>query len=1189
MMKLLARIPVALVLLAGAAHASASLLDETPRFRVLGSADGLPSETVFAMAQDHSGYLWVGTADGLARFDGVEFRVYQQRLRDPGSLPSNVIQALHVDATGRVWVGTERGGLSVLAPGQADFGHYRRSTHPAIQLDDVWAITSTADGAIWFGGYGGGLYRLDPADDQMQVFQPRDEDSSALASPHVLALAVDAAGALWVGGSNGLQRWTGSGFERVDGMRSKMILSLSPGPDGGLWVGSSSGLDYRDSSGRIGPAPASAGLENRGVTAVLADGADSLWIATRSGLHRWQHGRLREQVLPSPRGHAPLARGVFELLQDHEGGLWFASIGGGLLRLPPGWQDFSVLRTDPQRTSSLSSPAPMAMATGDADTLWVVGKDGGLDRLDPHTGRVQRLLADSDALPNRRLSAVVQTKDGAVWLGHHLGLSRYQPDTGQLAHWLARDDTEAPAQGPIDLLIDDGAGGLWLSAFGGGIERRDRNGKVLAWHRPGDGSGMVDAHTEQMLRGADGALWIASASGLARRDDASGRIEPVAGGPQGRVHAFAFDGADALWTHSLGALDRYRIEGGALVLEKRVDGAQGLPEVEAGGLLVDASGDVWLTTRRGLWRYRSADGHWRNYGVRDGLSSQEFIDRPALQLADGVIAAASLDSLVLFHPQRLFEASGRPRLRLQHAYLQRDGEKRWLDPAAGLQLRHGDRELHVAARLVSFGDPDAHRYRFWLQGHDEGWIESGALGERVYSLLPAGNYRLLIDGAGSSGEWSDAPLEIPIVVAPAWWNSTAARVAQAAVLLLLLLGLWRLQRRRLARRHAHELAERERQWALRTSEGKSRFLATLGHEIRTPMTGVLGMTELLLRSDLSDRQRGHAAAIQRSGELMLRLLNDALDLSRIESGKLPLETRPFDLARLVQEVAEQQRALVEARGLRFELQIDASVPRWRQGDLLRLKQVLLNLSGNAIKFTEHGFVALRLLAADPGFEVQVADSGPGLNEEQRARLFQRFEQADGAATARLHGGSGLGLAISQELVAAMGGHIVVESRPGQGSCFRVRLDLPVVQDRFAPDEAAGEAVTAQPGRSLLLVEDDATVAEVMDELLAAAGYRVSHAGHGLAALGELATQSFDLAILDLDLPGIDGLTLARMLREQGRQLPLLALTARSDPAAEPDALAAGFNRFLRKPVDLPTLIAAIEVLCEPSHADRLPV
>ena len=271
----------------------------------------------------------------------------------------------------------------------------------------------------------------------------------------------------------------------------------------------------------------------------------------------------------------------------------------------------------------------------------------------------------------------------------------------------------------------------------------------------------------------------------------------------------------------------------------------------------------------------------------------------------------------------------------------------------------------------------------------------------------------------------------------------------------------------------------------------------------------------------------------------------------------------FALRPLLDDVAGLMAPVAERKGLAFVEGVAADAPQALHGDRMRVQQILLNLVGNAVKFTDTGHVALETFALQPqGVRLVVADSGPGLDAAQRARLFRRFEQADGARTAARHGGSGLGLAISQELAAAMGGRIWVESEPGKGTRFIVDLPLPAA----ALPAPSPETPTAAAARSLLLVEDDPTVADAIAGLLQAQGHVVVHAAHGLAALAELPGRAFDAALLDLDLPGMDGLALARLLRSRGVHVPLLAITARSDADAEPQARAAGFDGFLRKPV-----------------------
>jgi CheY-like chemotaxis protein len=368
-------------------------------------------------------------------------------------------------------------------------------------------------------------------------------------------------------------------------------------------------------------------------------------------------------------------------------------------------------------------------------------------------------------------------------------------------------------------------------------------------------------------------------------------------------------------------------------------------------------------------------------------------------------------------------------------------------------------------------------------------------------------------------------------------------------------------RRRLAQRHHVQLVEQQRQLAEAASAAKTQFLATLSHEIRTPMTGVMGMAELLLSTPLNPQQHDYTQAMQRSGGMLLKLLNDALDLARIEAGKLELEPVPFDPRQLLDDVAQLEQGLAHAKGIRFVLEVADELPAQLLGDALRIKQILLNLANNALKFTEHGSVTLSARRLADGLQFSVSDTGPGIPEASQARLFQRFEQAE---SPQRRAGSGLGLAICRELVDMMGGSIELASRLGHGSTFRVRLPLA----EPAPVAPAME-VAADRSYRLLLVEDDSIVAAVIRGLLEREGHAVVHVVNGLAALAELAHAGFDAVLLDLDLPGVDGFQIARLIRQRehaGQHLPIVAVTARQGSEDEAKARAAGMDGFLRKPL-----------------------
>ena len=1140
----------------------------TPQFHRYGVKDGVPAGTLYAAAQDRNGLMWFAGAAGLVRFDGVDFKVLRHSASDPQSLPVEGVYALLIDRSNRVWAGGLSTGLAVYDQSARSFQHWTHDAKVADSLasNEVWSLAQTADGELWVATQEG-LDRMHADGRGFDHVPLQLAGVPATSFGETRALLADDEGRLWIG--------TGSGLfvrERDGSVRRVPVAPEFQGDIGKVWRIDGSAGEIRVSLsagllviGRDGVARPLAGTQqSKRVLSSTRDLQGRLWVGTGDGMlldngdGRWQ-AIAGQPLLP---GGLPGAR-TWQTALDHEGGLWITFDQSGIAYLPPGWSGFTRFTHIPDDPTSLSNIGATAILLGDDGKLWVGGENGWLDCLDVTTGAVQHLPQRAHG----QVASLAQDQRGRLWIN--------SPGELQvLDHGVLTSINLAAAKVTRPVLLSAGDDDqIYVASWGEGIFSVDADSHKVKRISLQQSAGGALLPTQLTFH--EGSLWCASSGGLQRWDKASNTLLFVPGVDTGEVLAFAFD-ASGFWLATHTALDHYQYAAGHATRDQRIDISQRSFAPALSDLRVDHQGKLWVFANPGLWRLDNATQQFQAFGPAQGLSSAGFSSGAMEVAADGTIYAANSDGIVKFHPEQFAPPSTGgvpPPVLLQQLSVRRDGVLQRLPLVnATVQLNWRDRNVRVVARVASFVDPRANHYRFQLAPFDNGWVDADYRGQRDFAGLPAGDYTLRIQGSGATGCWGEVapPLHIHVQAAPwlRWW----AWVIYAVLLLAVVGAIFYTWRRRLAQRHRLQLAEQQRQLAEHASAAKTRFLATLSHEIRTPMTGVMGMAELLLTTPLNPLQHDYTRAMQRSGDMLLKLLNDALDLARIEAGRLELEPAPFSPRRLAEEVAQLEQGVARARSLSFELDLAADLPERVLGDAVRIKQVLLNLANNALKFTERGKVTLRVQRRPDGLQFSVVDTGPGIPEASQARLFQRFEQEE---TPQRRTGSGLGLAICRELVGMMGGSIELESRLGHGSTFHVRLPLlepPVTT--LLPVRAAENGTY-----HLLLVEDDAIVAAVVRGLLERRGHVVCHVSNGLAALSELAHASFDAVLLDLDLPGVDGFQVARLIRQRevaGQHLPIIAVTARSGENDVERARAAGMDDFLRKPLSGEQLTDALK-------------
>ncbi|HEX7047667.1 MAG TPA: ATP-binding protein, partial [Gammaproteobacteria bacterium] len=503
--------------------------------------------------------------------------------------------------------------------------------------------------------------------------------------------------------------------------------------------------------------------------------------------------------------------------------------------------------------------------------------------------------------------------------------------------------------------------------------------------------------------------------------------------------------------------------------------------------------------------------------------------------------------------------------------------------ADAVTLRHEQNLFSIEFGALHFTDPARNRFAYRLRGFDDEWVETDA--EKPFATftnLDPGDYLFEVRAANPDGAWNDQPAQLAITVLPPWWLTLPAYLAYA----MFTAGLAWLILQYLKKRIEVRYLAREKNAAEEATRLKSSFLALMSHEIRTPMNGVLGMVQLLARTRLSRRQRGYVEALEKSGESLLTILDDVLDFSRIEANVIEFESIAFD----PREVAESVVLLLgpRAREKGLALAFHGELPSAVNGDPTRLRQVLMNLVSNAIKFTPAGGVKVRAAEQplEPGrvrITFTVEDTGIGISEEQQKRLFDAFVQAD-TSTRRTYGGTGLGLSICKRLVEMQNGAIGVESVAGAGTVFWFELDFDIAD---TPPHV--ESAPVRRGRMLrvLLVEDQPVNQEVARGLLEYEGHAVSVAPDGFIALKLLSEREFDVVLMDIHMPGMDGREVTRRIRALDDPvkagLPVLGLTASISAEDVAACLDAGMNKVLLKPLPAARLSQALAQLDDDSE------
>ncbi len=1183
---------------------------------------------IFDILQSRDGFIWIATKDGLNRYDGSRFEVFAPDPFDPFAIGGSEIRTLFEDSQGWIWV-SHLNGLDVLDPASGRFFHLKHEGNTFMPGN----FAETPDGSIW-------LSNTDQAwkvSIQKDMLEKAVEQGNANIKPTCKAISLSAASSKWSnGGIIGIGRFllftqeqkllvgTSQGVYRIDLSTGELLPEL-PLPDCYiLWMTESKSgevlvkgiqmnkpdLWVRMVDGE--PQYVEDDLPNYPLPNFIYDNEGYFWVFRDRRIQKWHPSAFFDKGQPEMetsadelRVHNGQAGTAF--LVDKSGIVWTGTNGYGIVKINEKGQKFRTVLPNISHRLIFEDPA------GGFYTSWFPDKKFLSKNFDRSVLNTRVPLFEFQCE-----KVVAFDPEGNTWNLEDAGAFLSRIDAG------TKTKKTFPFEG-IALLCDHN--GKLVSVNEKGLHRFDpatETSRHFLFEQP---QKRLSEISQFLYEDSDGAIWIFGFTGLVKAtpDETGYRFEQYLNDPADRsslsintVLSVADDPLEPqrfLWVGTKGGgLNRLDKTSGTF---KHFTKEEGLPDNVVYGILTQdrpagsqSPGYIWMSTNKGLCRFDVRAETTKNFTVADGLQDNEFNSASYLKTSDGSLIFGGVNGLNVFHPDSLYFNENVPQVLIVGLKVNNEPfpiPTSSLTPhPSSLKFSHDQNLLNFEFAALEFTNPAQNQYRYQLVGVDKDWVELGNKNSIQFAKLAPGDYTFIVDGSNNDGVWSGKPAELRFSIRPPWW---ATWWAYAIYLAIAATAVRLFYRYRLRQKLEHQETLRLRE----IDNFKSRFFTNITHEFRTPLTVILGMGEQLSTVETDAQKKGMLGLIKRNGESLLRLINQILDLAKLESNTLKINYIQGDVLTYLKYIAESLHSLANAQNVM--LRVESDQPNIVMDyDPERFLQIIHNLLSNAIKFTPSGGkVLLRAELQDKWLHISVSDSGPGIPVDELPHLFERFFQAKNQEHASPSlsgragvgsGGTGIGLSLTSELVKAMGGNISVESTVGAGSTFLVKLPVTNTSAVYTPNtglEESSSSTAPLPVRTasgpqdadtslpqILLIEDNPDVVEYLTACLShndsdgSIRYRLDYAYNGQAGIEHALESVPDLIVSDVMMPIKDGFEVLETLKNDERtsHIPIIMLTAKADVESRLFGLRRGADAYLAKPFNQEELTVTVNNLLE---------
>lgn len=1169
---------------------AAKVLPQNPKFSHLPPSDGLSSSSINVMLQDHQGYMWLGTNDGLNRYDGRSFTIY----RKSSGLLSNSILDLYQSDGDTLWVSTEKG-LNFIVPKQklAESPEFSPPVSSFEYMGRIWSIVQIYH-QIYLAAEKGffelylheGNWRL------KKLLSLSCYDIERIGQE--LFIATEAG--VYLYDNKQISLLPALSFESYELCSDQKTLFGST-KDGRIFkynfkLDKLDFFDKRQAEWKID-----------WISEMLLDQQERLWVNPYGdGIHVLDAETLaliHSYHFESGNPFSLSTNLVESIYIDEAGILWAGTANAGcdLFNIHSPKQAFHLLQNEPNNGFDLEVDGIHGIYVDTTNKIWLGTDGGGLyvllpDSTSAHNYRIEHHYKEgiTTATPALYPYIILPETENIFWIPDWVGLFRVDQATGHCYTFFSKSKLENRKS--VMNITSDQKGIYWLSTWDNGVASFDPKSYpniTFKWYDKTIPNGISENRVEALLVGKSNALWIGTVGGgLSKLDTSrtsythSRYIENDSTSISSDLIYSLYQNDDStLWVGTQGGgLNKLNLNTNQF---KSYTTEDGLPNNVIYSILPDDEGNIWLSTNLGLSQFKPAEETFKNFDVQDGLQSNEFNRHAAFRANNGYLYFGGIKGMTYFHPNDIQTYSYLPPLAFSKLLV----NQKEIAIQQNLVLKHNENLIEIEFAALSFEQPFDNQYRYRLIGVSDDWIEAGNKNTVIYSHLKAGKYNFEVQGSNSDGIWNRDSLQLKFRISPPWWQSIWAYIFYTTLFFIIIYAIYRFKlNKKLAEAEAYRLKELD--------QLKTDLYTNITHEFRTPLTVILGISTQL-KKEVNENAKHSLEIIQRNGQQLLNLVNQMLDLSKLESGKIELKYTNGDIINFLKYLYEAFHSVAEASSIQLHFLSDLDELKMDY-DIERVQQIFYNIVSNSFKFTpEGGNIYVQAYQNGQYFQLKIKDTGIGIPNDQLDKIFDRFYQTDFNNQSN---GTGIGLALVKELVKLMDGTIEVVSKVGKGTEFI--LQLPIKSD--------AATITAKPNKpfvvfnsdisvlpntfhiptkvSVLVIEDNEDVLYYITSCLKDQ-FNILSAQNGEEGI-QLAQKNIpNLIISDIMMPLKDGFEVCKILKTDRRtsHIPIILLTAKADQPSKLKGLKQGADIYLEKPFQAEELLIQMHNLLQ--HQERL--